>query len=282
MQRIGLVVNLSKAGSREVALEIIAWLKQRGRQVLLSPRKAELLGCPELGVAEEQFATADCLLALGGDGTLLRAARLVSRQGVPILGINLGHLGFLTEIELGELNPALERLLGGQYRLEERMMLKCELQRDERVLTSYRALNDVVITKGAFSRLLRLETYIGNAYLGTFPADGLILSTPTGSTAYSLSAGGPIVAPDLQVIIITPICPHTLYARPLVVAGAQEVRVRINAQGAEVMLTVDGQQGLHLQDGDTAIINRAGIPARLVRLKEKPFYTLVREKLQEG
>ncbi|MBC7324237.1 MAG: NAD(+)/NADH kinase, partial [Moorella sp. (in: Bacteria)] len=168
---------------------------------------------------------------------LLRAARVVAGAAIPILGVNLGHLGFLTEIELAELYVALDRLLAGDYRLEERMMLRGAVRREDQILDCL-ALNDVVITKGAFSRMLRLEVYVGPDYLDTYPADGLIISSPTGSTAYSLSAGGPLVSPELQVMILTPICPHTLYSRPLVVAGEQQINIHVHAQGAEVMLTV--------------------------------------------
>ncbi|WP_338826599.1 NAD(+)/NADH kinase [Neomoorella thermoacetica] len=281
MQRIGMVANLEKPRVRETALDIINYLERRNVRVLISTRKAAALGCPEKGVAEEEVIAAEGLLALGGDGTLLRAARLVAPAGTPILGINLGHLGFLTEIELTELYPALDKLLAGAYRIEERMMLRGTVQRPEKALTCT-ALNDIVVTKGAFSRMLRLEVYIDTAYLDTYPADGLIVSSPTGSTAYSLSAGGPLVSPQLQVMILTPICPHTLYTRPLVVPGEQEIRVCVHAPGAEVMLTVDGQQGLHLRDGDVIRVTRARTPARLIRLQDNTFYSLVREKLKEG
>ncbi|MDK2817188.1 NAD(+)/NADH kinase [Moorella sp. ACPs] len=281
MQQIGMVANLDKPRAREVALEIMAYLEDRGAKVLVSTSKAAALGCPEKGVPEKELAGADCLLALGGDGTLLRAARIVAGAATPILGVNLGHLGFLTEIELAELYPALDKLLAGDYRLEERMMLQGAVRRPDRVLYC-QALNDVVITKGAFSRMLRLEVYIGPAYLDTYPADGLIISSPTGSTAYSLSAGGPLVSPQLQVMILTPICPHTLYSRPLVVPAEQQIRVHVHAQGAEVMLTVDGQQGWRLENGDVVTVTRWEVPTRLIRLKNNTFYSLVREKLREG
>ncbi|CEP66086.1 Inorganic polyphosphate/ATP-NAD kinase [Moorella glycerini] len=281
MQCIGIVANLDKPRVREVALELMDYLEGRGVRAVVSTSKAAALGCPEKGVPEKELAGADCLLALGGDGTLLRAARIVAGAATPILGVNLGHLGFLTEIELAELYPALDKLLAGDYRLEERMMLQGTVRRPDQALNC-QALNDVVITKGAFSRMLRLEVYIGPAYLDTYPADGLIISSPTGSTAYSLSAGGPLVSPELQVMILTPICPHTLYSRPLVVPGEQQIRVHVHAQGAEVMLTVDGQQGWHLENGDVITVTRAGVPTYLIRLKNNTFYSLVREKLREG
>jgi len=281
LQRIALIANHSKPQVYGVARDLMAWLERRGVEPLVPAGTAEGIGCPERGIGAEGLARADCVLSLGGDGTLLQAARLVAKMGIPILGVNLGHLGFLTEIELNELFPSLERLLRGDFRIEDRMMLSACLERDGRK-TSFTALNDVVITKGAFSRMLRLEVYVDEAYLDTYPADGLIVSSPTGSTAYSLSAGGPLVSPELQVMIITPICPHTLYARPLVVRGDREIRVRVHAPGAEVMLTVDGQQGVHLDDGDEVLTSRAETPARLIRLQGRSFYSLVREKLREG
>ncbi|MGI9951552.1 NAD(+)/NADH kinase [Moorellaceae bacterium AZ2] len=281
MQRIALIANHSKPQVYGVALNLMDWLEKRGVEPLVLSSTAEKLGCPGRGIPAEELVKADCVLSLGGDGTLLQAARLVAEMGIPILGVNLGHLGFLTEIELSELFPSLERLLGGDFSIEERMMLSTCLWRDGRK-AFFTALNDVVITKGAFSRMLRLEVYVGEAYLDTYPADGLIVSSPTGSTAYSLSAGGPLVSPELQVMIITPICPHTLYARPLVVRGDREIRVKVYAAGAEVMLTVDGQQGVHLNHGDEVITSKAGVPARLIRLQGRSFYSLVREKLREG
>lgn len=281
MRKIGLIANHNKPQVRPVTLELMDWLEKRGVQPLILESTAAMLGCPQRGAGPRELAEADCLLSLGGDGTLLRAARLVADRGTPILGVNLGHLGFLTEIELNELFPSVERLLAGDFRLEERMMLHTCLRRGER-RASFVALNDVVITKGAFSRMLRLEVYVGGDYLDTYTADGLIISSPTGSTAYSLSAGGPLVSPELEVMILTPICPHTLYARPLVVPGERKIQVKVYSAGAEVMLTVDGQQGMQLNHNDEIVASRAGTPARLVRLGERSFYSLVREKLREG
>jgi len=281
LQKIGLIANLNKPQVQPVALELMDWLEKRGVQALVLESTAEMLGCPQRGARPHELAEVDCLLSLGGDGTLLRAARLVADKGTPILGVNLGHLGFLTEIELNELFPSVERLLAGNFRIEERMMLQSHLWRGERKI-SFIALNDVVITKGAFSRMLKLEVYVGTDYLDTYTADGLIVSSPTGSTAYSLSAGGPLVSPELEVMILTPICPHTLYARPLVVPGDRAIHVKVYTAGAEVMLTVDGQQGMHLNHGDEVVTSRASTPARLVRLGERSFYNLVREKLREG
>ncbi|MCG0277631.1 MAG: NAD(+)/NADH kinase [Thermanaeromonas sp.] len=281
MKKIGLIANLDKQGVGEVALGLARWLEEKGVQPLILKSNSVKLGCPWWGAEPEVLASADCVLSLGGDGTLLRSARILAPWGTPVLGVNLGHLGFLTEIEVKELFPALEQLLLGRFHIEERMMLKSSLVR-QGTRKEFWGLNDVVITKGAFSRMLRLKVYIGPHYLDTYRADGLIISSPTGSTAYCLSAGGPLVSPQLQVMILTPICPHTLYARPLVVPADQEVRVTVYTAGAEVMLTVDGQQGINLMHGDEVITSRAPFSARLIRLKERSFYTLLREKFREG
>lgn len=281
MQLIGMVANLDKQEVREVALDIIAYLEKRGVRTITSRQQALALGRPGQGVADEEMQNADCLLALGGDGTLLRAARQVCAVATPILGINLGRLGFLTEVELNDLYPALDKLLAGNYRTEERMMLQSMVKRPGQVLTC-NALNDIVVTKGAFPRLLSLEVYISSDYLDTYPADGLIVSSPTGSTAYSLSAGGPLLTPDLRVMLLTPICPHTLYARPLVVPGKHRIEIHVHAPDIEVMLAVDGQQGLNLRDGDVVTVTEAGMFTRLIRLYDNTFFGLVRQKLQEG
>lgn len=281
MRLVGMVANLDKQGACEVALGIIAYLEDRGVKTIIARKQAVALGRPELGVAEQEMQAAECLLALGGDGTLLRAARQVCATATPILGINLGRLGFLTEVELSDLYPALDKLLAGHYRTEERMMLQSTVNRPDQVLTCT-ALNDIVVTKGAFPRLLSLEVYISSAYLDTYPADGLIVSSPTGSTAYSLSAGGPLLTPDLRVMLLTPICPHTLYARPLVVPGKHKIEIHVHAPEVEVMLAVDGQQGLNLKNGDVVTVTEAGTLTRLIRLQDNTFFGLVRQKLQEG
>ncbi len=276
-----MVANLEKTEVREIALEVIGYLETRGVEVLLPRQQAANLRRPERGVSEGELKSADCLLALGGDGTLLRAARQVSDVATPILGINLGRLGFLTEVESTEIYPALDKLLAGDYRTEERMMLKGTVRQTDKILTCT-ALNDIVVTKGAFPRLLSLEVFINLAYLDTYPADGMIISSPTGSTAYSLSASGPLVTPDLRVMILTPICPHTLYARPLIVPGKHQIEIHVHAPKVEVMMAVDGQQGLSLKDGDVVTVTEANNLTRLIRLKDNTFYDLVRKKLQEG
>ena len=214
MKQLGLVVNLRKARGGRFLDILVEWFEQRGVKVVL-PQSTELMyippfGCPEIDFQEE----VDVIMVLGGDGTLLGVARQVADKGIPILGVNLGQLGFLTDLEMPDLFPCLEKLVENDYEVESRMMLEAQVLRKGSPVKSMVAFNDVVIGKGPISRIIRLETYVGSDYLATYRADGIIVASPTGSTAYSLSAGGPIVNPELEVMIVTPICPHTLHARP--------------------------------------------------------------------
>lgn len=244
---------------------------------------ARAIQCSSAGTSESEVVSqADVLLILGGDGTLLNGARSAAPLGTPVLGINLGGLGFLTELEPSDVYSGLERLLAGQYRIDERMMLKATVIRNNAETESVYALNDVVISKGAFSRMIRLETQVRGASVATYPADGLIIATPTGSTAYSLSAGGPVVSPEIRAIIITPICPHTLYSRPLIVSASEKIAVFLRSKGAEVMLTIDGQRGLKLDNSDKVVIEAAEFGAKLVRIKGRGFFEVLQQKLQDN
>jgi Predicted sugar kinase len=223
----------------------------------------------------------DLLLVLGGDGTLLSMARLVGDLNVPILGVNLGGLGFLTALTIDELFPALEALLRGDLLVEERMMLAARVTRQGERLSEYVALNDVVITKSAMSRIINLDVSVQGQFATAYRADGLIVSTPTGSTAYSLSAGGPIVFPTMDAIVLTPICSHTLTNRPIVLPGGQPIDVTLQSD-QDVMLTMDGQVGFHLKRGDRIEIRRAAARIRLLRFPQKHFFSVLRTKLKWG
>lgn len=283
MQRIGLIINTKKEKGVLIAKNIVQWLESRGKEIRMSIKAARLMGRPELSRDDDNWLDqCDCVIVLGGDGTLLDAARSRAASGVPLFGINLGHLGFLTEVEIDDVIPSLNRLLLGDYRLEERMMLKAVIIRGGQVLEEFVALNDVVITKGAFSRLIKLETFINDKFFDVFPADGLIISSPTGSTAYSLSAGGPLVVPDIELMIMTPICPHTLYSRPLVIPGSSKVRTLVQSEYGEVMLTVDGQKGYMLQHGDEIHTEKADYTTKLLKLNNRNFFEILREKMREG
>ncbi|MDD4153001.1 MAG: NAD(+)/NADH kinase [bacterium] len=258
-------------------------LEERCVVIKMRPAFATALGRPEYGCADNELVRdIDLLLVLGGDGSFLGAARLAAPVGVPILGVDLGTLGFLTEVRLDKVEEALSAISQRRYTIDERMMLQARVLTDEKERLSYRAMNDVVVAKGSFSRMIRFKTYVDNRYLATYAADGIILATPTGSTAYSLSAGGPVVNSNLSVIIVTPICAHSLHARSLVVSGDEEVRVKVECEDREAMITVDGQEGEKLIEGDVIVIKSAPYKARVVKLHERNFYTILRTKLKWG
>ena len=281
MKKIAIFAKVHDPRCRGVASELINWLEERGLVPLTEPHLARHLGGKGTNSTDipEQ---ADLIVVLGGDGTLISGARLVGDREVPILGVNLGSLGFLTEITLDELYPALESCLKGDYRVSERMMLRATVVRGTAEVEEHRVLNDVVINKGALARIVDLETTVNGAYLTTFKADGLIISTPTGSTGYSLSADGPIVHPELDCLIITPICPHTLTNRPIVVAGDVLITVELKSVNEDVLLTLDGQVGVELKHGDVIRIQKAEHRTRLVMSRSKDYFEVLRTKLKWG
>ncbi|MDR9786193.1 MAG: NAD(+)/NADH kinase [Peptococcaceae bacterium MAG4] len=282
LDTFGLVVNLNKKGVHELVEQVVQWLESKGRSVLIHENTARALGLARLGVSQNHLVErAQCMIVFGGDGTLLRTARKVARSGTPIIGVNLGHLGFLTEIDVPEALPALEKLLHNEYYIEERMMIEARVYREGRVVEQLVGLNDAVIAKGAFARLIMLETYVNDDYVNTYPSDGLIIATPTGSTAYSLSAGGPLVTPELELLLLTPICSHNLWSRPMIFAPDSTIKVVILSSQGEVMLTVDGQHGFSLRKNDQVVVNRASPKARFIRLKGRNFFELLRKKLTE-
>jgi len=282
LNTIGLVINLNKRGVISLVERIVNWLEDKGCTVLIEQETAASTGFARLGVTEKRLIEqAECVIVLGGDGTLLRTTRELAESGKPITGINLGHMGFLTEIDIPEVIPALEKLLAGQYYIEERMMLEALVYRENEIVERALGLNDAVITNGAFARLIHLGIYVNDEYVNTYPSNGLIIASPTGSTAFSLSAGGPLVTPDLHLMLITPICPHTLWARPLVVAPESAVKVVILSGREEVMLTMDGQLGFKLLQSDQVMIRQASQKARFLRLKGRGFFELLRKKLRE-
>jgi NAD+ kinase len=287
MNGVGLFVNLDKlhadAEVGRLARDAVTLLRSRRVGVVVNDESARALGLPELGVpAAELSRRADVLVVFGGDGTILQAARQAARDGIPILGVNLGGFGFLAEVQDRAVDDALLRVLAGDYRVDERMMLQAQVRRADHVVREPLALNDVVVTKSGYARLLRIRTDINDIHLATHRADGLIVATPTGSTAYSLSAGGPILHPDLDAIVLTPICAHTLNARAVVLSGTETVTIRVEPTGAPSVLTVDGQEGHPLEPDDVVRVARAPCRARLVRLGRTGFYQLLRTKLSWG
>jgi NAD+ kinase len=284
---IGLDVNVEKLQANPawalLAREAVHLLAERGVPVVINRESAETLGHPTLGVSEaDLMSRASVVVVFGGDGTILRAARAAAPRGIPILGVNLGGFGFLAEVNGPEVERALHRLLEGDYRLDERMMLRGWVERDGRRIQEVLALNDIVVTKSGYARLLKLHTHVNAELLATHLADGLIVATPTGSTAYSLSAGGPIVHPGVEGIVLTPIAAHTLNARAVVVSAEDTIGIRVEPVGAPPVLTVDGQEGFPLEPGDEVRVERSPHRTRLVRLGRGGFYSLLRAKLTWG
>jgi NAD+ kinase len=231
----------------------------------------------------ERVPELDLLLTLGGDGTLLRGARMVALHGIPVLGVNLGHLGFLTSVAPQELEEAFGRVLAGEVVIDKRMVLSARAEAaDGTMRGSFLALNDAVLHKGGFARVIRITVYADSQEVGTYRADGIILSTPTGSTAYSLSAGGPIVSPSIDCIIATPICPHTLAVRPLVLPPEEMITVEILDTSEELILTIDGQDGAELSPGDRLVVCRAPTALCLVRFPGQTYFDTLRRKLRWG
>ncbi len=282
--RIGVITHLGKRAAVDAAKDLLRFLPTRGAKVLLDPDSAGAFGLDGLSFGDENvFDRIDVAVVLGGDGALLNAARRLAGTEIPILGVNVGHLGFLTEVELPDMHDALDRVLAGRYTVEERTMLRARVTRvSKEVVGDFIGLNDVVVTKGAFARMIRLEAYIGSNFIGTYPADGAIVASPTGSTGYSLSAGGPIVDPVIDTLILTFICPHTLAARSFVASRKDAVRVIVSAPSEEVMLTVDGQVGFRLQNRDEVLVEAAATRTVLVKLGRRSFYEVLRTRLAEG
>jgi NAD+ kinase len=258
---------------------IVSWLNAKGLEVLVE-ESFQSSGA-ETSSKEEMAQRAELIVVLGGDGTLLSIAGLVERE-VPILGVNLGGLGFITEVAISELQSLLENTLRGNFLVENRMTLELQVYGNEGLRETFRVLNDGVITKGARSRIIDLETYVGEEYLCTYRADGLIISTPTGSTAYALAAGGPILYPTLGTIALIPICPHTLTNRPIVVSAESKIRVTLRSAGDTVFLSPDGRQGIVLNNGDVVEARDYGIPVILVKAPGRSYFEVLRTKLKWG
>ncbi|MFH0778256.1 MAG: NAD(+)/NADH kinase, partial [Candidatus Eisenbacteria bacterium] len=279
---VGIAANLQKENASTAAGEIISWLERNGATVWLEKELGALLARGGVPLAELP-RKCDLIVALGGDGTLLSVVRHACGGKVPLLGVNLGALGFITETTTSEVIPTLERILRDDCLVEERMMLEARVVSDSgEVVSRHVCLNDAVINKSAVSRAVQINMRISGHYVGTFLADGLIVSTPTGSTAYSLSAGGPIVRPTMQALIATPICPHTLAVRPLIFSKDEELEVSMLSSPMDVALTLDGQEWAELAEGQKVLFRRAEESVFLVCSGDRSFYEVLRTKLGWG
>jgi NAD+ kinase len=281
--RVGLVAKPDAAQAQSVIQRLLEWFAARRITVVLEKETAGLVPAANAPAARKSDlpGQVDVLIVLGGDGTLLSMARAVGDLGVPILGVNLGGLGFLTATTLDELLPALETLVAGGMEVEHRMLLSARVVRGGQIVSEHLALNDVVITKSAMSRIIDLSVTVGGRHAISYRADGLIISTPTGSTAYNLSAGGPIMFPTMDTVALTPIAPHTLSNRPVVVPAAQLIEVTLRVD-QEVMLTMDGQVGVPLREDDTVQVEKAAARIALVRFPQRDFFSVLRTKLKWG
>ncbi len=283
MKTIAIVLNPTKNEAVELVRALVPRLQDRGVAVIMEHDAARVTGFQRLSRDNKQLTAADFALVLGGDGTLLRASRVMAPAGVPMLGIRYGKFGFMTDVEPQDAEEAVNSVLHGEYVVEERMMLRARVMRAGQSVASAVALNDAVIHKGPLARMLSLETCVSAKYIATYQSDGLIIATPTGSTAYSLSAGGPLVAPELSVMIITPICPHTLTVRPLLVSSRETVKVLIGGDTEEtVMLTVDGQIGVPLEEDDEVCVGESEYKAKLIRVGDITFFDKLQSRLRWG
>jgi NAD+ kinase len=288
IKRVGIVVKPHQPEALKTLCGIVEWLNQRGLELVGGPeiereRIEHETGCAVNVVDNAKLAdSVDLMLVLGGDGTMIATARMLGDREVPVLGVNYGGLGYLAEFRIEELYVALESILSGSYIVQKRVMLAIELNRGEEQITKNRVLNDVVINKSALARIIEIEAYLNQQFVNSFRADGLIVSTPTGSTAYNLSAGGPVIYPSMNAVVITPICPFTLSNRPIVVPDESLIELRLKTQNEEVALTLDGQVGFTLQTEDCVVIKKSKTAFNLVQPMNRNYFEVLRDKLRWG
>jgi NAD+ kinase len=283
LRSFALLPHKDKPYSIELAIELSDWLKRHNCEVYLSQSASELTGLKSLATPKEKvLESVDAVLVLGGDGSILNAVYEFAPHEIPIIGINLGHLGFLTELEVDEVDATLTRLISGNYWIDKRMLLGGRIVRQGHTIQEFIGLNDAVIARGAFARLIQLEAFVEDDYVTTYPADGLIICSPTGSTAYSLSAGGPMCEPGLELLVLTPICAHTFYSRPLVISSDHTIRVILKSSGEEAVLTVDGQRRYSLEEDDEVYVHKAASSVSMIKVNERSFYEILRNRLSRG
>jgi NAD+ kinase len=278
---VGIISKPKIAEAPKIVRSLVHWLDERGVQYRCDEQTAAYGGFGTAFPREEVADGIDLMIVLGGDGTLLSAARVIAGRDIPLLAVNLGHLGFLTAITLEELYPELDRVFRGEHRIGIRRMLDCELVRDGEVIATYSALNDVVITKAMLARMIDLDTHVDSHFVAAYKADGLVIATPTGSTAYSLSAGGPIIFPQVAAVCITPICPHMLTNRPVIVPDTSEIHI-LNHGEDGTFLTIDGQVGEPMAKGDRVVCRSSSKKVSLIRPPKMLFFDVLREKLKWG
>jgi len=288
IKRIGIVLKPHQPDALKTICNLVVWLAERGITLVGDPEiKREQIehqtGCPVDQLESEKIASEiDLMLVLGGDGTMIATARMIGDHDVPVLGVNYGGLGYLAEFRIEELYSALESILSGNYRLDRRVMLAVELHRGTEPPTTSRVLNDVVINKSALARIIEIEAYLNRHFVNAFRADGLIVSTPTGSTAYNLSAGGPVIFPSMNAVVITPICPFTLSNRPIVVPDNAEIELLLKTDNEDVALTLDGQVGFPMQVEDRVVIRKSRTTFNIIQPSNRNYFDVLRDKLRWG
>lgn len=288
IKRVGIVVKPHQPDVLKTICGVVSWLSERGIAVLGTPeiereRIEHETGCAVQTVEQDKLAAnVDLMLVLGGDGTMIATARMVGDTEVPVVGINFGGLGYLAEFRVEELYTAFESILQGNYRLDKRLMLAVELMRGEEQVSHNRILNDVVINKSALARIIEIEAYLNQQFVNSFRADGLIVSTPTGSTAYNLSAGGPVIYPSMNAVVITPICPFTLSNRPIVVPDDAKIELRLKTRQEDVAVTLDGQVGWPLNIDDRVVIRKSRATFNIVQPMNRNYFEVLRDKLRWG
>jgi NAD+ kinase len=281
MKSIGIIANIKKPQTNEVVENIIRWSKENRVDFFLCEELTPLVGYKERSFPKERlWEVCQMLVSLGGDGTMLASARAVSEHQTPILGINLGGLGFLTEITSNDIDRTLDKLKNGDFFIEKRMVLETEVEGLKK-FDQY-ALNDVVIDKGEVARLFQMHLYANDEFICSYSADGLIISTPTGSTAYCLAAGGPIINPKTNLIIVSPICPHTFASRPIIFSENENLKIVVELKHREAILTIDGQVAFALKSGSSVLVRKAKHSVNLIKFKDRSFYEILRTKLHWG
>lgn len=283
IHKVGIFSKPKKAEVAEIVPGLVQWLSEHEVEALLDKETGAALCRSELCQSRNEIAAQiDLALVLGGDGTLLATARALRVKPVPILPVNLGGLGFLTVITIEELYATLEAVLAGQFKSERRVQVEAEVMRSGEVISTFLALNDVVLNKGAIARVLDFDVWVDNEFVSTYKSDGLIVSTPTGSTAYSLAAGGPVILPSVNAFIITPICAHTLTNRPVVVPDSVSIEIAVKTQRESVYLTVDGQVAIAVRSDDSVRMHKAATWVEIIQPVDKSFYEILRQKLKWG
>lgn len=284
MNNFYVVPNSIKDKKLTLTKKIIDCLDSYGYKVFVTEEIGSHYNLENYSLDKEKIlSTADCAIVLGGDGTILQTSRELAEYNLPILGVNLGNFGFLAEVEEKEVIDTLKKIHAGEYNIEERMMLQADMSISGDIINSGLALNDIVITRTALSRMVGYSVYVNNYLVNNYKADGVIISTPTGSTAYNLSAGGPLLAPNNEILVMTPICPHSLTARSIVLSGEDVVRITFESNRSswdeDLMITIDGQEGIKINNDTSIIIRKSSLKTKLIKLNDKDFYSLLRKKL---